>query len=114
MPGAPRFAFRPLKDSAILECPISTISIRGRVLPCGGGGYFRLLPYRVSRWQLRRINEIDRQPCIFYFHPWELDPDQPRQTGLKLRTRIRHYTNLERMEGRLHRLLGDFAWEDRE
>ena len=111
MPGAPRFAFRPLKGSTILECPISTVSIRGRVLPCGGGGYFRLLPYRLSRWQLRRINETDRQPCIFYFHPWEIDPDQPRQRGLRLRTRIRHYTNLERMEGRLHRLLRDFDWD---
>jgi polysaccharide deacetylase family protein (PEP-CTERM system associated) len=111
MPGAPRFAFHPRADSSILECPISTVAVRGHVLPCGGGGYFRLLPYRLSRWQLERLNHKERQPGVFYFHPWEIDVDQPRPRGLPLRTRIRHYVNIGRMEARLRRLLADFAWD---
>jgi polysaccharide deacetylase family protein (PEP-CTERM system associated) len=110
MPEAPRFAFRPRGASGILECPVSTIALFGRNLPCGGGGYFRLLPYAVSSWQIRRVNRREGQPCIFYFHPWEIDPKQPRQPGLKLRTRFRHYVNLGRMRGRLVRLLHEFSW----
>ena len=110
MPGAPRFAFRPREDSALLECPISTVAVRGHVLPCGGGGYFRLLPYRLSRWQLRRVNQQERQSAIFYFHPWEIDSEQPRPRGLPMRARARHYVNIGRMEGRLRRLLTDFVW----
>jgi polysaccharide deacetylase family protein (PEP-CTERM system associated) len=80
-------------------------------LPCGGGGYFRLLPYRLSRWALRRVNHHDRQPCVFYFHPWEIDPAQPRMPGIDLKTRVRHYLNLNRMERRLTALLRDFRWD---
>jgi polysaccharide deacetylase family protein (PEP-CTERM system associated) len=83
----------------------------GRNFPCSGGGYFRLLPYSFSRLNMRRVNRDDKMPCVFYFHPWEIDPEQPRQTSVSLKTRVRHYTNLGRMEGRLKRLLSDFAWD---
>jgi polysaccharide deacetylase family protein (PEP-CTERM system associated) len=111
MPEAPRFAYRPRGGHGILEVPISTVDFMNRKLPCGGGGYFRLLPYGLSVWALRRINRTDGQPCVFYFHPWEIDPGQPRQGGVSLRTRIRHYVNLGRMEPRLRALLAHFAWD---
>ena len=109
MPGAPRFAFRPRGDR-FLEVPMTTVAALGRNLPCSGGGYFRLLPYAVSRWALQQVNARDRQPCIFYFHPWEIDPDQPRIAGAAIKSRLRHYLNLRKMEGRLARLLRDFRW----
>lgn len=108
MPSAPRFAFRP--NATLLEVPVTTVELLNQRLPCGGGGYFRLLPYRWSRWAMRRVNQRDRQSCVFYFHPWEIDPDQPRPPQLRLKTRVRHYLNLRRMERRLARLLGDFRW----
>ncbi|MFQ5534410.1 MAG: XrtA system polysaccharide deacetylase [Sphingomonadales bacterium] len=110
MPGAPRFAFRPNGRDGFLELPISTVSIGDFKFPCGGGGYFRLFPYEWSRWAWRRINETDHKPCIFYFHPWEIDPDQPRQRQAGLKSRLRHYTNLRRMEGKLRFALRDFTW----
>lgn len=108
MPSAPRFAFRP--NATLLEVPVTTVELLNQRLPCGGGGYFRLLPYRWSRWAMRRVNQRDRQSCVFYFHPWEIDPDQPRPPQLRLKTRVRHYLNLRRMERRLARLLADFRW----
>ncbi len=110
MPNAPRFAFRP-KPNGILEIPVTTVSLGGRKLPCGGGGYFRLFPYSLSRWAIRRVNDQDQQACLFYFHPWEIDPEQPRQSGLPVKTRFRHYLNLKRTEDRLRRLLSDFEWD---
>ena len=108
-PDAPRFAHevRP----GLLEVPVATIRLGGNNLPAGGGGYFRLLPYRVSRWSIRRINAIDRMPATFYFHPWELDPEQPRVSGLSAKTRFRHYVNLKRMVPRISQLLKDFRWD---
>ena len=111
MPASPRFAWRPRGPHGMLELPVSTVRLRGRNWPAGGGGYFRLLPYVLSRWLLRRINSLDGQAGIFYFHPWELDPGQPRPPGLGARTRFRHYLNLGRMEARLARLTHDFAWD---
>jgi polysaccharide deacetylase family protein (PEP-CTERM system associated) len=111
MPSAPRFAYHPQGDAGLLEIPITTIRIAGRNFPAGGGGYFRLLPYRMSRWVLRRVNVEDKQAGIFYFHPWELDPGQPRQSGLGLKTRFRHYVNLGRTEARLAALTRDFLWD---
>ncbi|MET0266171.1 MAG: XrtA system polysaccharide deacetylase [Duganella sp.] len=111
MPDSPRFAWQPV--DSLWELPVSTVRMFGRNLPAGGGGYFRLLPYIVSRWGLRRINSHDGRTGIFYFHPWELDPGQPRPAalaGLSRKTRFRHYLNLHRMEARLERLLGDFHW----
>jgi polysaccharide deacetylase family protein (PEP-CTERM system associated) len=110
MPEAPRFPFRPTRGD-LVEIPITTVRVLGRNIPCGGGGYFRLLPYAVSRAAMQRVNVSDGKPCVFYFHPWEVDPGQPRQTGISLRTRFRHYVNLGRMESRLRRLLQDFSWD---
>lgn len=109
MPEAPRFAFRH-GQSGLLEIPVTTVALFDHKLPCGGGGYFRLFPYELSRWALRRVNARDGQSCVFYFHPWEIDPHQPRQLHLSLKTQFRHYLNLTRMEGRLTRLLQDFRW----
>jgi polysaccharide deacetylase family protein (PEP-CTERM system associated) len=108
MPDAPRFPYasRP----GLVEVPITTTRMLGRNLPAGGGGYFRLAPYVLSRWALRRVNAIDRRPAIFYMHPWEIDPGQPRIPGTSLKTRFRHYVNLARTEPRLARLLHDFKW----
>lgn len=108
MPDAPRFAHavRP----GLMEVPITTLRLAGRNFPSSGGGYFRLLPYALSRWMLRRVNEGDGQSAIFYFHPWEIDVDQPRIAGIGAKTRFRHYVNIERMERRLQQLLSDFDW----
>ena len=111
MPDAPRFAFRAGKDKRLLEVPVTTINFMKRNFPASGGGYFRLLPYGFSRWSLRRVNEKDGQSCVFYFHPWEIDPDQPRPSGINLKTRFRHYVNLSRTEGRIRALLKDFLWD---
>jgi polysaccharide deacetylase family protein (PEP-CTERM system associated) len=110
IPDAPRFPYQP-GSRALLEVPITTVEVLGQRLPCGGGGYFRLLPYRLFRAGLRRVNSRDGRPGVFYCHPWEIDPDQPRVAGLSLKSRFRHYTNLARMEDRLRRLLRDFRWQ---
>ncbi|MDP2370768.1 XrtA system polysaccharide deacetylase, partial [Rhodoferax sp.] len=84
MPDAPRFAYevRP----GLLEIPITTLRLLGRNFPSSGGGYFRLLPYALSRWMLKRVNHGDGQAAIFYFHPWEIDVDQPRVEGIGAKT----------------------------
>ena len=110
MPGAPRFAFRAAAGR-VAEIPVTTVNVGGRNIPCGGGGWFRLFPYAFSRWALRRVNDAEGQSGVFYFHPWEIDPRQPRPPGLSLKTRFRHYLNLEQMESRLHALLEDFHWD---
>jgi len=108
MPDAPRFAHEV--RAGVLEIPVTTLRMGGRNYPSSGGGYFRLLPYALSRWMLRRVNEHDGQPAIFYFHPWEIDAEQPRVAGIDAKTRFRHYVNIGRMPRRLEQLLGDFAW----
>ena len=108
MPDSPRFAYR--LACGLLEIPVTTLRMMSRNLPSSGGGYFRLLPYSLSRWMIRRINQVDRESAIFYFHPWEIDVDQPRVQGIDLKTRFRHYVNIPRMESRLHSLLADFRW----
>ena len=110
MPNAPRFAFRPSDSKTLLELPATTIRLFNRNLPAAGGGYFRLLPYQMSRWSINRVNKVDKQACIFYCHPWEIDPEQPRPHGMTLKTRFRHYLNLGRTESRLRTLLKDFRW----
>ena len=109
MPEAPRFAF-DATPQGFIEVPPTTLRLLSRNLPSSGGGYFRLLPYGVSRWMLRHVNQTERQSAIFYFHPWEIDPDQPRVDGVSRKARFRHYLNLQRMESRLERLLADFHW----
>ncbi len=96
--------------SRIVELPVTTVEVAGMRFPCGGGGYFRLLPYAWTRWGIRHVNNSEGQPAMFYLHPWELDPDQPRPTGLDFRTRFRHYVNLKGTERKLTRLLQDFRW----
>ena len=108
IPDAPRFPWR--LDNGLVEVPITTLNMLGRNWPAGGGGFFRLLPYAVSRWQIARVNADDKRPAIFYFHPWELDPDQPRVTDATAKTQFRHYINLKRTAARLDRLLSDFSW----
>ncbi|WP_306391348.1 XrtA system polysaccharide deacetylase [Telluria beijingensis] len=111
MPDAPRFAFYPNGPDGLLEVPITTVKLAGRNLPAGGGGYFRLLPYALSRWMMDKVNREDREPALFYFHPWEVDPGQPRPEGLGAKARFRHYVNIGRMERRLEALARDFAWD---
>jgi polysaccharide deacetylase family protein (PEP-CTERM system associated) len=111
MHEAPRFAFYPEQGSGLLELPVTTVRLLNQNLPAGGGGYFRLLPYSLSRWCIERVNKVDGRPCVFYFHPWEIDPEQPRQTGISLKTRFRHYVNLSSMERRLGKLCKDFQWD---
>ena len=107
---APRFAFKPLPWSDLIEIPVTTAQFAGRRLAAGGGGFFRVLPYGFSRWAIRQVNTRDQRPAVFYFHPWEIDPDQPRVTGASLRSRVRHYTNLGVMSAKLEQLVREFAW----
>lgn len=109
IPDAPRYAFSPLEG--LMELPISTSIFLNRNFPAGGGGYFRLLPYAISRWMIERINRLESKPAMFYFHPWEIDPQQPRVSGASIKSRFRHYINLHRTEQRLKRLLNDFRWD---
>ncbi|MBN9430274.1 MAG: DUF3473 domain-containing protein [Burkholderiales bacterium] len=109
MPAAPRFAWRA--SSGLLEIPPSSLRLIGRNLPASGGGYFRLLPYGVSSWGINHINRMEGQACIFYFHPWEIDPEQPRIHQADIKSRFRHYLNLDRTAARLDRLLARFRWD---
>ena len=108
MPDSPRFPY--MHDSGIIEIPVTTARVMGRNWPAGGGGYFRFLPYGASRWMIQRVNQADGRPAIFYFHPWELDPQQPRVENASRKTKFRHYVNLDKTESRLKNLLGDFQW----
>lgn len=110
MPHAPRFAFRPVGGGGILEVPMTTVELLGRRWPCAGGGFFRLLPLWWFTRTWRQVNEGEGQPAVFYFHPWEIDPGQPRQSGAPLKSRLRHYTNLSRMKGKLHHILRRHEW----
>ncbi|RJG57393.1 DUF3473 domain-containing protein [Sphingobium terrigena] len=109
-PDSPRFAWKPVPGSDLVELPVTTAKLGKRTLAAGGGGFFRLLPYQFSRWAIRQVNVQAGRPAIIYFHPWEIDPDQPRRTDAPLRSRVRHYTNLSVMAAKLRRLTSDFAW----
>ena len=111
MPNAPRFPYDPLPGKEFTEFPLTTVQKLGRNIPCAGGGYFRLFPYGLSRWAMRQVNDFYQEPAVFYFHPWEIDPDQPRPEGSSLKTKFRHYVNLGKMEHKLSRLLSDFKWD---
>ena len=110
MPDAPRVPFRPVADG-VIELPMTTVRLLGRNWPCSGGGYFRLLPTALYRTGLMRVNQRDKQPGIFYFHPWEIDPGQPRIPDAGWKSRLRHYTNLTRMAGDIDALLREFTWD---
>lgn len=108
MPDSPRFAHMVRPE--LMEIPITTLRLLGRNFPSSGGGYFRLLPYALSRWMLNRVNTGDKEAGVFYFHPWEIDTEQPRVEGIGVKTRFRHYVNISQMDGRLNQLLRDFKW----
>lgn len=107
---APRFAHRPLAGSELIELPVTTVEIAGRRLSAGGGGFFRLLPYRFSSWAIERVNRREDRPAVFYFHPWEIDPGQPRVAGAPLRSRLRHYSRLSAMRSKLLKLFTAYHW----
>jgi polysaccharide deacetylase family protein (PEP-CTERM system associated) len=112
--GIPGASTRPGPISApngkrIVEFPLSTKDVLGRRVPVAGGGYFRLFPYWFTRWALARVNRDDAMPFVFYLHPWEIDPDQPRVKASAL-SRFRHYNNLDKCEARLRSLIGDFRF----
>jgi polysaccharide deacetylase family protein (PEP-CTERM system associated) len=109
-PEAPRFPYRP-SATGVIEIPMSTLPMFGRLLPCSGGGYFRLFPVAYSKWAVCRINTRDQMPAIFYCHPWEIDPDQPRVPGISPKARFRHYLNLNKFESRLDVMLRSFSWD---
>jgi len=111
-PEFPRFLQRIELSSGreIMEVPMSTIRFAGLNWPLGGGGYLRLLPMAYTSWAIRRVHRQDRQPFILYVHPWEVDPGQPRLEG-KWKSKLRHYTGLAGMEGRLEALLGRGRFE---
>jgi polysaccharide deacetylase family protein (PEP-CTERM system associated) len=110
-PDSPRFVWQPVEGSEMLELPVTTAKLGERTLAAGGGGFFRLLPYRFSRWAIRQVNGEAGKPAVFYFHPWEIDPGQPRMAGAPLKSRLRHYSRLSAMEGKLERLLKEFSWD---
>ncbi|WP_429885840.1 XrtA system polysaccharide deacetylase [Geoalkalibacter halelectricus] len=125
MPDWPRFDCMAVKDAAGAWCPlpsatpqctalrsipVSTLRLGGRNIPIAGGGYFRLFPYAVTRWGLNSINRSEGQPFVFYLHPWEIDPHQPRMNGAGWKSRFRHYLNLDKTERRFVQLLKDFRF----
>jgi polysaccharide deacetylase family protein (PEP-CTERM system associated) len=109
-PEAPRFAFKPLPWAPLVEIPVTTAIFAGKRLAAGGGGFFRVLPYAFSRWAIRQVNRREQRPAVFYFHPWEIDPGQPRVAGAPLKSRLRHYTKLDQMAPKLRQLIHEFAW----
>ena len=109
IPDAPRFAYK-LPEHDMIEYPISTALFFGRKIPVAGGGYFRIFPYWFTNMALGRINKVEQQPFIFYLHPWEVDPGQPRIHQAGVKSRFRHYRNLASTEKRLNRLLQDFKF----
>ncbi len=113
IPDAPRFCYKPIDGSSFLEIPITTLKIGQKNMPCGGGGFFRFYPYQFSKWAFNKINS-NNQAAIFYCHPWEIDPNQPKQQGLNSKTKFRHYLNLDKMESRIRYLLTDFEWNTME
>jgi polysaccharide deacetylase family protein (PEP-CTERM system associated) len=108
-PQSPRHAWRPLPDSDLVEWPVTTARFAGRTLAAGGGGFMRLLPYGFTRWAIERMNR-EGHPAILYFHPWEIDPGQPRVADAPFKSKVRHYSGLSAMAGKLRKLLDDFEW----
>jgi len=109
-PESPRFAWRPVAGSDLIELPVTTFELAGRRFAAGGGGFFRLLPYALSNWAIGRVNDEEERPAIFYFHPWEVDTEQPRVANAPLKSRLRHYTNLSVMRPKLLKLLKAHQW----
>tara|TARA_R110000850_G_scaffold4827_19_gene21168 strand:- start:487 stop:1383 length:897 start_codon:yes stop_codon:yes gene_type:complete len=108
--GSPRFAWKPVPQSGIIELPVTTVKLGNRIFAAGGGGFFRLLPYAAYERSIRKMQRDDGHGAIFYFHPWEIDPEQPRVKDAPIRSKVRHYTNLNRMRAKLLRAAQDFKW----
>lgn len=108
--GSPRFAWKPVDQSGLIELPVTTVKLGKRVFAAGGGGFFRLLPYELYRQSIRKMQRDNGRGAIFYFHPWEIDPDQPRVANAPLRSKLRHYPNLKVMRAKLLRAGQDFKW----
>ncbi len=108
MPDAPRFGHR--RPCGIAEIPATSVRVGERNFPAAGGGFFRLLPLQVSKKIIQRVNTIDQQPAVFYCHPWEFDPAQPRIPGASLKSRFRHYINLNNNLSKFDQLLKSFQW----
>ncbi len=109
IPDAPRFRYQ-LPGSTIVEYPLSTFLLNGLKIPVAGGGYFRLFPYFLTKLLLEKINVKEQQPFVFYMHPWEIDPEQPRMKGAGMLSKFRHYNNLDKMAGRFEMLLDNFSF----
>jgi polysaccharide deacetylase family protein (PEP-CTERM system associated) len=107
-PDWPRFAYN--RPENIIEIPIPTLRMLGKQVPIGGGGYFRLYPYQMTKKLISRYLKQEKQPYSFYFHPWEIDAEQPRLNDAPLKSRFRHYVNLSKTESKLEKLLSDFSW----
>jgi polysaccharide deacetylase family protein (PEP-CTERM system associated) len=107
-PEAPRFAFRPLADAELIELPVTVADVAGRKLATGGG-FFRLLPAALTNFAIRQVTG-QGHAAIFYFHPWEIDPDQPRVANAPTRSKLRHYSRLGAMAGKLRTLIGRHDW----
>jgi len=108
--NASRDVYQPVPGSAFIEAPVATVDIMGKRVTSAGGGWFRASPYFLSRQLLHRASRTLKGPAIFYFHPWEIDRDQPRVERASLKSKFRHYLNLGQMERKLDRLLRDFDW----
>ena len=107
---SPRFIWKPLPASDFVEIPVTTAELAGKRLAAGGGGFFRLLPYAFSSWAIRQVNKKEGRPAIIYFHPWEIDPDQPRVENASFKSKLRHYSRLDAMASKLRRLANEFEW----
>ncbi|MEM7469597.1 MAG: XrtA system polysaccharide deacetylase [Pseudomonadota bacterium] len=110
IPDAPRVPFKPVENVNLVEIPVSTVRLFDRNFPAGGGGYFRLYPYAVTKRLIRTIHNCEGTSANMYFHPWEFDPEQPRPEGVSAKSRFRHYLNQGKSLERLGRLLRDFSW----
>lgn len=108
-PNAPRFPYKVFSE--LLEVPPTTVKLFGRNFPASGGGYFRLLPYSISKKMLDHVNSSENKPVVFYFHPWEIDSHQPKISNLSIKARFRHYKNIEKMEEKIKKLVEDFHWD---
>ena len=109
-PNGPRAPYYPLGEHGFIEAPVATATLFGRRVSAAGGGWFRALPYALSKPLIAEAAKTMGGPTIFYFHPWEIDPDQPRIARASIKSRLRHYLNLKAMQGKLRRLLHDFPW----
>ena len=107
-PDWPRFLYK--RPEGLIEIPVPTIRKNDKNIGIGGGGYFRLYPYFMSKKRIDTFHQQENQPYSFYFHPWEIDPKQPKVSGASFKSKVRHYINLSRMEAKIERLLKDYEW----